>query len=100
MSNITVRSPKVQLTITVLQAFKIHAVMNLLVNFQTLWRLLVSFGYKSRNVKKDQRISPGSRLLMQTQTGFPRGKILQCERPLSWKAERRSDEEARGFNPK
>lgn len=62
VSNITDRSPKIQVRISVLQALKIHAVINLLVNFQTLWRLLVSFGYKLRNEKKDQRVGPGSRL--------------------------------------
>lgn len=34
--------------------------INLLVNFHTLWRFLVSFGYKLRNEKKDQRVGSGS----------------------------------------
>lgn len=81
MSNITDRSPKIQLRISVLLASKIHAVINLLMIFQTLWRLLVSFGYKLRNEKKDQRVGPGSRLLMQTQTGFPGGKFYNLKDP-------------------
>lgn len=48
--------------------------MNILVTFQTLWRLQIPFGYNSRNVKKDQEIGAGLRLLMQTQTGYPGGK--------------------------
>lgn len=51
-----------------------NAVMNILVNFQVWWRLLISFGYHFRNVKKDQSIGSGLRFLMQTQTRFPGGK--------------------------
>lgn len=81
MSNVTDRLPKMQLRISVLQASKIQAVMKLLVNFQTLWRLLVSFGYKLRNEKKDQKVGPVSRLLTQTQTGFPGEKFYNLKDP-------------------
>lgn len=74
MSNIADRSRKIWLRIVILLAFVINAVMNFLVTFQTLWRLLVSFGYHSRSGKKDQSIGPGLRLLMQIQIGFPGGK--------------------------
>lgn len=73
MSNIPDRSHKIRLRITILLAFVSNAVMNLLVNVH-LWRLLVSFGYNSRNVKKDQRVDQGLRLLMKTQMDFSGGK--------------------------
>lgn len=86
VSNIPDRSHKIRLRITILLAFVSNAVMNLLVNVH-LWRLLVSFGYNSRNVKKDQRVDQGLRLLMKTQMDFSGGKSRNQKDPLCWKAE-------------
>lgn len=49
--------------------------------FKLCGGFLISFGCNSRNVKKDQSLGSGLRLLMQTQTGFPGGKSYSQKDP-------------------
>ena len=53
MSNTADRSCKMWLR-SIHLAFIINVVSNILVVFLTLWRLLISYGCNSRNLKKDQ----------------------------------------------